>query len=74
MDPIFQHGLKRDRRVRHLAVVLALALIGVLCGSVIHGIRAMEREGARVQRVNSQISTRAVSATNATVPAIFKTV
>ncbi len=74
MEPIFQPERNRDRRVRRLALVLALALIGILCGSVIHGVRTMEQERVRDQRVNSQMSTRAVSATNATIAAIFKTV
>jgi hypothetical protein len=74
MDPIFQPELRRGRRVQRAALILALTLIGVLCGSVIHGIRAMAQEGARFQRVNSQISTRAVSPTNAAVPPIFRTI
>jgi hypothetical protein len=74
MDTIFQPELKRGHKVQRAALILALTLIGVLCGSVIHGIRAMAQEGARLQRVNSQISTSAVAATNAAIPPIFRTI
>ena len=72
MDSIFQPELKRGRKMQRLALVLALTLIGVLCGSVLHGIRTMAQDGARFQRVNSQINTRAASATSATIPPVFR--
>jgi hypothetical protein len=41
MIPVLHPQLKAGHTVRRAALVFALTLMGVLCGSVIHGIKTL---------------------------------
>ncbi len=41
MNRVLQPQLKRSQALQRAALLLALTLIGVLCGSMIHGIRTL---------------------------------